>query len=111
MYSVTKVIIAVGALVAPSLATSGEMTYYAPGLGACGQTNTESEAVVAMSSPDQDGHCGQTVKITYGGKTVNAVVVDKCPGCAANSIDASPSVFEQLASLDLGRINIDWEYA
>ncbi|KAI1208338.1 RlpA-like double-psi beta-barrel-protein domain-containing protein-containing protein [Annulohypoxylon truncatum] len=110
MYSITKIVIALGALVAPSLAFSGEMTWYTPGLGACGQTNTESDAVVAMSSPDQDGHCGKQVKITYGGKTTTATVVDKCPGCAATSIDASPAVFEQVASLDAGRIDITWEY-
>ncbi|KAI0888601.1 RlpA-like double-psi beta-barrel-protein domain-containing protein-containing protein [Annulohypoxylon maeteangense] len=111
MYSITKTIITLGALVAPSLAFSGEMTWYQPGLGACGQTNTASDAVVAMSSPDQDGHCGQTVSISYGGKTVTATVVDKCPGCSATSIDASPAVFQQLASLDAGRVQITWEYA
>ncbi|KAI1455979.1 RlpA-like double-psi beta-barrel-protein domain-containing protein-containing protein [Annulohypoxylon moriforme] len=110
MYSATKIVLALGALVAPSLATSGQMTWYQPGLGACGQTNSASDAVVAMSSPDQDGHCGQTVKISYGGKTATATVVDKCPGCSANSIDASPAIFQQLASLDVGRIQITWEY-
>ncbi|KAI2466788.1 RlpA-like double-psi beta-barrel-protein domain-containing protein-containing protein [Annulohypoxylon bovei var. microspora] len=110
MYSVAKIIIAFGALVAPSLAYSGEMTWYQPGLGACGQTNTESDAVVAMSSPDQDGNCGKTIQISYGGKTTTATVVDKCPGCSTTSVDASPAVFQQLASLDAGRIQITWEY-
>ncbi|KAI1087552.1 hypothetical protein F5B19DRAFT_475047 [Rostrohypoxylon terebratum] len=62
MHSITEVIIAVGALVAPSLALSGSLTYYTPGLGVCGQTNTASDAVVALSA-DQDGHCGQTVRL------------------------------------------------
>ncbi|KAI8956441.1 RlpA-like double-psi beta-barrel-protein domain-containing protein-containing protein [Daldinia sp. FL1419] len=110
MYTATKFIIALGALVAPSVAFSGDMTYYAPGLGACGVTSTESEAVVAMS-PSQDGNCGRTVSISYNGKTASATVVDKCPGCAGDSIDVSPSVFEQLESLDAGRVQVTWEYA
>ncbi|KAF3061591.1 Papain inhibitor [Daldinia childiae] len=110
MYTVAKVVLALGALVAPSVAFSGDMTYYAPGLGACGNYNTESEAVVAMS-PSQDGNCGRTININYNGKTVSATVVDKCPGCAGDSIDVSPSVFEQLESLDAGRVQVTWEYA
>ncbi|KAI1470567.1 RlpA-like double-psi beta-barrel-protein domain-containing protein-containing protein [Daldinia caldariorum] len=110
MYTVAKVVIALGALVAPSLAFSGDMTYFAPGLGACGLYSTESEAVVAMS-PSQDGNCGRTINISYNGKTASAVVVDKCPGCAGDSIDVSPAVFEQLESLGAGRVQVSWEYA
>ncbi|KAL7627273.1 hypothetical protein AAE478_001462 [Parahypoxylon ruwenzoriense] len=110
MFSATKIVIALGAFIAPTLAFSGDMTYFFPGLGACGGYNTESEAVVAMPL-SQDGNCGRTINISYNGKTVSAQVVDKCPGCAGNSIDVSPSVFQQLESLDAGRIQITWEYA
>ncbi|KAI1142001.1 RlpA-like double-psi beta-barrel-protein domain-containing protein-containing protein [Hypoxylon sp. FL0543] len=110
MYAVAKVFLALGALVAPSIAYSGDMTYYTPGLGACGITNSESDAVVAMS-PAQYGHCGQSIKISYNGKTATAKVVDKCPGCAGNSIDVSPTIFQQLADLSLGRVQVTWEWA
>ncbi|OTB00522.1 hypothetical protein M426DRAFT_65668 [Hypoxylon sp. CI-4A] len=110
MYSITKVIIAVGALVAPTVAFNGDMTYYAPGLGSCGSTNTESDAVVALST-SKTGNCGKTININYGGATVRATVVDTCAGCAAEDIDVSPIVFEQLSSLDAGRVQVEWDFA
>ncbi|KAI1098315.1 RlpA-like double-psi beta-barrel-protein domain-containing protein-containing protein [Jackrogersella minutella] len=110
MYSVTKAIITLAALAAPSIAFSGDMTYYAPGLGSCGQTNSESDAVVAMS-PNQNGNCGKQIIISYGGKTATATVADLCPGCAGDSIDVSPVVFEQLADLAAGRVQVTWQWA
>ncbi|KAI0848032.1 RlpA-like double-psi beta-barrel-protein domain-containing protein-containing protein [Daldinia vernicosa] len=110
MYTVAKAVIALGAFIAPSVAFSGDMTYYAPGLGACGNVNTESDAVVAVSS-SQDGNCGRTINISYNGKTASATIVDECPGCPVGSIDVSPVVFEQLESLDAGRVQVTWEYA
>ncbi|KAI1410293.1 RlpA-like double-psi beta-barrel-protein domain-containing protein-containing protein [Hypoxylon sp. FL1857] len=86
------------------------MTYYYPGLGACGGTNSNSDAVVAMP-PSQDGHCGKTINIHYNGKTATAKVVDKCPGCAGDSIDVSPSVFQEFVDLSKGRVQVTWEYA
>lgn len=41
---------------------------------------------------------------------VDATVVDLCPGCASGSIDLSPVTFEQLATLDAGRIQVSWDY-
>ncbi|OTA56009.1 hypothetical protein K449DRAFT_336853 [Hypoxylon sp. EC38] len=110
MYAVAKVLIALGALIAPSIAFSGDMTFYYPGVGACGGTNTNNDMVVAMS-PNQDGHCGKTIKISYGGKTATALVVDKCPGCPGDNIDVSPAVFDELANPDKGRVQVTWEYA
>ncbi|KAI1373955.1 RlpA-like double-psi beta-barrel-protein domain-containing protein-containing protein [Hypoxylon crocopeplum] len=110
MHSITKIIVALGVFVVPSMASSGDMTYYTPGLGACGETNTESDDVVAMS-PNQYGNCGKTINIHYDGKTVSAKVVDKCPGCTSNGIDVSPKVFEELADPAEGRVSVTWEYA
>ena len=38
-----------------------QATWYTPGLGACGQTNTESDFIVALNAGDWAGgsHCGQ----------------------------------------------------
>ena len=44
------------------------------------------------------------------GKFVDATVVDLCPGCASGSIDLSPGAFQQLASLDAGRIQVTWDF-
>ena len=43
------------------------------------------------------------------GNKVTVTVVDTCPGCAPGSVDLSPTAFQQLASLDVGRIHgISW---
>ncbi|KAI0161893.1 RlpA-like double-psi beta-barrel-protein domain-containing protein-containing protein [Hypoxylon sp. FL1284] len=110
MLSLVKIIVAAGMLVAPALAHSGDMTYYTPGLGACGQTNNENDAVVAMS-PAQYGHCGKSINIHYNGKSASAKIVDKCPGCTGDGIDVSPAVFKKLVDLSAGRVSVTWDYA
>ncbi|KAI1325141.1 RlpA-like double-psi beta-barrel-protein domain-containing protein-containing protein [Xylariaceae sp. FL0255] len=90
---------------------SGDLTYYTPGLGSCGVTNSDSDHVVALSSADYDAsYCGKTITITKGGKTATASVEDKCPGCASGSIDVSSTVFEQIADLSVGRTTVDWSF-
>lgn len=95
------------------------MTYYTPGLGACGKSNHDTDHIVALS-PAEYGHdanpnkakvCGRRITIRYAGKTASATVVDKCPGCASGSIDVSPAVFKQLAPLDKGRVRVTWGFA
>ncbi|KAI6085758.1 RlpA-like double-psi beta-barrel-protein domain-containing protein-containing protein [Hypoxylon rubiginosum] len=110
MVSFTKIAVAIGTLIVPAIAHSGDMTYYTPGLGSCGWTNSESDMVVAMS-PGQSGNCGKSINIHYQGKTEKAKIVDKCPGCAGDSIDVSPTVFKKFASLDVGRIQVTWDFA
>ena len=55
--------------------------------------------------------CGRQMKITGpDGKTVTVTVADTCPGCAPGSVDLTPTAFQQLASLDVGRLHgISWE--
>ncbi|KAI1779068.1 RlpA-like double-psi beta-barrel-protein domain-containing protein-containing protein [Hypoxylon cercidicola] len=111
MFSLTQIIIGLSCILGYVLAFEGEITYYTPGLGSCGETDTEADKVVAMSPaqfstvPDL---CGKTITIEMDGKNTTAKVVDKCPSCDANSIDVSPSVFQDLASLDIGRAKINW---
>lgn len=90
---------------------SGEMTYFNPGLGACGQTNNDNDAVCAVSSAvyNSGGACGKTATIHYNGKTVTCKVVDLCPSCATGNIDVSPSVFQTVSPLSAGRIPVTWE--
>ncbi|KAI0427198.1 riboflavine-aldehyde-forming enzyme [Xylaria sp. FL1042] len=111
MISLTKLVIALSVAIGPALANSGDMTYYNPGLGFCGWTNGDNDAVVALSPGEVNGKCGKMINIHYNGKTASAKVVDKCPGCGAGSIDVSPTVFRALANLDLGRVHVTWEYA
>jgi hypothetical protein len=44
------------------------------------------------------------------GRSVQATVMDLCPGCNANSLDLTRIAFEQIANTDLGRIQIQWSY-
>ncbi|KAI1303499.1 RlpA-like double-psi beta-barrel-protein domain-containing protein-containing protein [Xylaria venustula] len=89
---------------------TGDITYYQPGLGACGETSTDSEAVVALSTSQYDGNCGKTMTITKDGKTAKAKVVDKCVSCASGSIDVSSTVFQSLVDLSVGRTTVTWSF-
>ncbi|KAF9451015.1 hypothetical protein P691DRAFT_757705 [Macrolepiota fuliginosa MF-IS2] len=93
-------------------AFKGDATYYYPGLGACGHTNKGSDLVAALPTAKygHGDHCGKKIGIHYGGKYVQATVVDLCPGCAPNDIDVSPSTFSHLANKALGRIKVDWQF-
>ncbi|KAH8835816.1 hypothetical protein DL96DRAFT_90831 [Flagelloscypha sp. PMI_526] len=49
---------------------TGSFTFYTPGLGACGGTNSENDFIVALSSQSWDGgsHCGEKVTISANGR-------------------------------------------
>ncbi|ETW75344.1 Non-catalytic module family EXPN protein [Heterobasidion irregulare TC 32-1] len=99
---------------------SGQGTFYVPGLGACGVTNTGSDLIVAISAarfdstgtanPNLNPLCGKRITANFQGKSVTATVVDRCPGCAVNDLDFSPAAFDALADPSLGRIDISWNF-
>ncbi|KXH59754.1 SCP-like extracellular protein [Colletotrichum salicis] len=86
----------------------GDITFFNPGLGACGWTDNDNSMIVAIShikmGSQSNGNplCGKTVRIQAEGKAVDVKVTDKCMGCAENDIDVSPAVFKALLG-DLGR--------
>ncbi|KAK1233757.1 hypothetical protein PQX77_003074 [Marasmius sp. AFHP31] len=96
----------------PSLA----VTWYDPGLGACGFTSGAGELVAAVSVPVYDGFPGATpnpnlnpicrkrARVTANGKSVDVIIVDKCMKCATGDIDLSPAAFTKLAPQSVGRI-------
>jgi len=100
---------------------SGEATYYAPGLGSCGDTNDSSELIVAISHTLMDAAggsngnplCGKQIKATASdtGKSVTVSVKDRCVGCAEGDLDFTETGFEQLGhALGDGRFDITWSY-
>ncbi|KAK5654919.1 hypothetical protein OQA88_6675 [Cercophora sp. LCS_1] len=117
-------------LVAPTLAVptkaqfSGVMRHYSPsdGLGACGTLHQDSEFVVGLSpslfdpqtpngNPNNNPLCYKRLRISYNGKTVDASVVDRCPGCPnQGDLDLSPAAFSALANLGDGVLNASWEW-
>ncbi|KAI2602761.1 RlpA-like double-psi beta-barrel-protein domain-containing protein-containing protein [Hypoxylon sp. NC1633] len=114
MLSLTKLVLALSCTLGYALAFDGDITYYTPGLGSCGKTNTDSDLVVALSPaqfstvPDA---CGKKIQISLDGKKATATVVDKCPACSPNSIDVSSTVFQSLAPLTQGRAKISWSFS
>ncbi|KAL7275476.1 hypothetical protein RUND412_001583 [Rhizina undulata] len=90
----------------------GDATWYYPGLGACGYTNSDTDLVIAVAP----GHfaarnqCNRPVAISYGNKRVNVKVVDRCAGCGPQDIDLSPTAFAVLAALGVGRMQVVWDF-
>jgi len=107
---------------AANVVHKGEATYYSPdgAAGACGNYNTDSDKVVALPyqlydalKGSKQSRCNDKIRITYNGKTVDATVADRCPGCLASEghLDLSTSLFEELADTALGVIKpIYWEF-
>ncbi|KAG2205048.1 hypothetical protein INT46_010064 [Mucor plumbeus] len=93
---------------------SGDATFYSVGLGSCGDTNSDSELVAALSEElmgtGSDGsYCGKSITIKgKSGKSVTVKVVDSCPSCGKGDIDLSPTAFKKLGSLDTGVLPITW---
>ncbi|KAF9005436.1 Non-catalytic module family EXPN protein, partial [Cyathus striatus] len=134
MYRFTLLIIALFASVLVSLASpvpvadgqlvdiekrltrTGRGTWFIPGLGNCGQVNTQSDLIVAIGKGlyDRNGgsNCDQYVQIvnTSNGKSVYAKTRDSCPSCSDNDLDMSPATFQKLASLDVGVLKISWHF-
>lgn len=95
------------------------LQYYTPGMGSCGITNAESDSIVALAedmmasmdggNPNNNPYCGRSITISYGGKTAQATIEDKCPGCAGAGLDLTPSLFQQFADLGEGRVSgVQW---
>ncbi|KAJ8089125.1 hypothetical protein PM082_014373 [Marasmius tenuissimus] len=103
-------------LVARATVNKGDVTWYDPGLGACGFTSGPGELVAAVSVPVYDGFPGATpnpnlnpicrkrARVTANGKSVDVIIVDKCMKCATGDIDLSPAAFTKLAPQSVGRI-------
>lgn len=74
--------------VARGALASGRFTHYTPGLGACGQTHSESELVVALSYADSDPYTpnGNPNNNSLCGKRLRA-----CAPLTMASLSMSPS--------------------
>ncbi|KAI1125673.1 RlpA-like double-psi beta-barrel-protein domain-containing protein-containing protein [Nemania abortiva] len=111
MYSKAMILAAVAVFTSSvAAAGTGDMTWFHPGLGACGQTDNDGSPVVALNPTDyaNGAHCGQWITIQGDGHQTAAQVVDLCPGCGTNGIDVSPAIFDDIAPLDVGRVTVNW---
>lgn len=115
---------------------TGDLTYYGPGLGACGVTSSDSDAIVSVShitfdaaganrgaggNPNENPLCGKRIRIQRdykeeggsgggGNRSVDVTVVDRCTGCQPADLDVTISVFTQLAPEDSGRVLMSWAW-
>ncbi|KLO16799.1 barwin-like endoglucanase, partial [Schizopora paradoxa] len=101
-------------------------TFYAPGLGACGKTNTNTDFIAAAAhelfdsfpgftdtaNPNSNPICGRSVTASVNGKQVTVQIMDRCAGCdLEGSLDFSPSAFQQLADESVGRVHgMTWHF-
>ncbi|KAI0687405.1 plant expansin [Cytidiella melzeri] len=103
---------------------SGDGTFYETGLTACGVVNTDDQYIVAVSqylydsfpgyvggNPNANPICGKSLTAHYEGRAVTVTVTDRCTGCAEFDLDFSMAAFQQLASLDVGRLQgVTWSF-
>jgi len=94
--------------------STGRGTWYYPGLGNCGGYNSNTDLVLAISkslyNQNNGGYCYQQVAITFNGVTVYGTTVDSCESCTDSDIDMSPSLFQELAPLSDGVIEVTWNF-
>ncbi|KAJ1799716.1 hypothetical protein LPJ59_001640 [Coemansia sp. RSA 2399] len=99
---------------------TGDGTYYSPGLGACGITNTDSDLIAAINAEQYGSSssgnsnsasvCGKCVQVKGPNGQVKVKITDKCPSCKSGDLDLSPAAFDQIGSEAAGRISISWSF-
>ncbi len=99
----------------------GELTYYAPGVGACGIESRDGDNVVSLShvlfdavsksaNPNQNPLCGKMVRAWRDITSVDLKVVDRCTGCQPRDLDITEKTFAKLAKVEQGRVNVEWRW-
>jgi len=92
---------------------SGQFTYFAVGMGACGKQNTDDDFIVALNTPSWAGgsHCFDTITITINGKTGTAQIVDRCESCGPEDLDFSLGLFHYFGGTEgQGVMQGTWSY-
>ncbi|KAJ8660287.1 hypothetical protein O0I10_004149 [Lichtheimia ornata] len=98
---------------------SGRITFFHPASeggawGACGPHENDHSRIVALNLKqygNEDARskwCNKKVLIMHKGKEVEATISDACPGCADESLDATPYIFSQLGVLKTGVLKVKW---
>jgi expansin (peptidoglycan-binding protein) len=92
----------------------GIATYYgATGEGACMFDATPSDLnVAAINEVDWSGSawCGACADVVGPSGSVRVRIVDLCPGCDSGHLDLSQEAFAQVAAVELGRVDITWQF-
>jgi len=79
--------------------------------GACGAKHSDDDFIVALDYRTygdlsaKSKYCGQKIRVSWQGKSVDVTVADACPTCFNSaSVDLSTAAFKSLASLDVGEL-------
>jgi hypothetical protein len=92
------------------------------GFGACGTELHDTDMIVALAAPTwgkstydvmtgaaTNPWCGQMIKIDYNGNSIEAKIMDLCPGCVGQDIDLSLAAWKKLTGLDeKTRLKASW---
>ncbi|KIV95035.1 hypothetical protein PV10_02742 [Exophiala mesophila] len=100
---------------------TGDLTYYDPGLGACGITSSNKDKIVAVShlvfdavsvgsNPNNNPLCGKKIRARRSNRSVDLTVVDRCTGCEPTDIDVTVNIFATLAEVEQGRVSVEWNW-
>jgi hypothetical protein len=99
--------------------TGGHVTWYRQNgnYGACGNKRSDDDFIAALdyraygNLGAKSKYCGQKIRVSWQGKSVDVVVEDACPSCANSaSVDLSVAAFKALAPLDVGQLTgVTWE--
>ncbi|KAI7873690.1 hypothetical protein K492DRAFT_200513 [Lichtheimia hyalospora FSU 10163] len=92
---------------------NGQVTFFHPATeggawGACGPHENDHSRIVALNLKQYGNEnarskwCNKKVLIMHQDKEVEAVISDACPGCANESLDATPYIFTKLGLLKTG---------
>ncbi|KAI8332044.1 RlpA-like double-psi beta-barrel-protein domain-containing protein-containing protein, partial [Chlamydoabsidia padenii] len=95
----------------------GEVTFFTPNQGACGEWNDDNDLIAALGEElygDMDEEsklCGKKILIQGPkGNDVTVTVRDACPPCDASHIDLSPAAFAKLGAFDTGVLKVKWKF-
>jgi len=76
--------------------------------GACGNKHSDDDLVAALDYRTygdvsaKSKYCGQKIRVSWQGKSVDVTVEDACPTCSNSaSVELSPAAFKALAPLDV----------
>lgn len=113
---------AAAAMAGPLADFEGDLTFFNPAVGACGNTNSDGDFIAAISTalfdaetpdsnPNKNPLCGRSIIARHGGKEVRVTVADRCVGCATHDLDLSVAAYNQIADPNAGRVKGSWNWA
>ncbi|KIM80454.1 hypothetical protein PILCRDRAFT_789727 [Piloderma croceum F 1598] len=90
-------------------------TVYTPGLGVCGVYSSPSDYIIAVAAPIFDSYpnpiCFKHIIANYQGRSVDAIIVDRCADCPGANLHFSSAAFSTLVDQSAGHIyGVQWNY-